>query len=102
MNTRTLLNRVTKAEQAAKTLSKFSPDCICFPEVEPPFFCDPCEEEIAAGVKCPTHGGRFKQPIFHIYVAKWRRESEPARRERCSAQYRKAWYATFSSDQGRP
>jgi hypothetical protein len=33
------------------------------------------EEQIAAKVRCPLHGDRFK-PIFHIYVPKWRRENE--------------------------
>jgi hypothetical protein len=32
------------------------------------------QEQIAAEVKCPLHGDRFKTPRFHIYVAKWLRE----------------------------
>lgn len=55
--------------------SKYSAECICFPENEQPFFGLPIEEQIAAKVKCPIHGDRFK-PIFHIYVPKWRRENE--------------------------
>jgi hypothetical protein len=38
MLNRTLQNRVERAEQAAKSQSKHSADCICFPENEPPFF----------------------------------------------------------------
>jgi hypothetical protein len=53
------------------------------------------EEEIAARLKCPIHGARFKQPIFHIYVPQWRRESELIRRQRLSEGYRKAWAASF-------
>jgi hypothetical protein len=86
MGIRTLLKRIEQAEKALKARSIFSTECICFPENEPPFFCFPCEEEIAAKVKCPLHGNRFRQPIFHIYVAKWRRESEKNRRQRLSSQ----------------
>ena len=93
MGIRTLLKRIEQAEQALKTQSVFSADCICFPEEEPPFFCFPAEEEAAAKVKCPLHGNRFKQPIFRIYVAKWRRESELIRRQQLSSQYQKAWFA---------
>jgi hypothetical protein len=92
------MNRMEKAEQAATSNWKFSADCICFPEKEQPFFCDSSEEEIAARVKCPLHGNRFKQPICHIYVSAWLRAKEPARRQRLSAQYRKAWEATFPPD----
>lgn len=69
--------------------------CICFPENEPPFFGLPGEQRIAASVKCPLHGDRFKQPIFHLYAATWRREREPLRRQRLSPQYQKAWDASF-------
>jgi hypothetical protein len=75
-----------------------SPDCICFLEDEQPFFGDPDEERAAASVKCPLHGERFSQPIFHVYVAEWCRESEPLRRQRLSPQYQKAWDASFPSD----
>jgi hypothetical protein len=74
-------------------------DCICFPEKEQPFFCLPSEEEIAAKVKCPLHGNRFKQPIFHIYVSQWLREKRPRHLyTHHSEQYRKAWFATFPKD----
>jgi hypothetical protein len=70
------------------------PDCSCFPEDERPFFGFPIESEIAAGVKCPMHGDRFK-PMFYLYVAKWRRQKEKTRRERLSSQYQRAWDASF-------
>ena len=98
MGTRTLLKRIEQAEKALLAQSIFSADCICFPENEPPFFCFPSEEEIAAKVKCLLHGNRFRQPIFHIYVAKWRREGEPKRRQRLSPQYQKAWLASFPEE----
>jgi hypothetical protein len=73
-------------------------NCICFPEDEQPFFCSPAEEPVAARVKCPLHGSRFK-PIRHRYVAAWLAEKEPSyRRRRRSAQYRKAWAASFPPD----
>jgi hypothetical protein len=90
----TLTARVERVEQAAMAHPILSADCICFPEDEQPFFCSVSEEAIAATVKCPLHGERFVQPIFHIYVPQWRRESEPARRESLPPQYRKAWVAS--------
>jgi hypothetical protein len=75
MLNRTLQNRIERAEQAAKEQSKFSPECICFPQNEQPFFGFPLEEQIAAKMKCPHHGDRFR-PIFHIYVPKWRRDNK--------------------------
>jgi hypothetical protein len=98
MGIRTLLKRVEHAEEALKAQSIFSRDCICFPENEQPFFYFPEEEEIAAQVKCPLHGNRFRQPMFHIHVSKWRREGEPRRRQQMSSQYRKAWMASFPED----
>ena len=102
MGMRTLLRRIERAEQTLKTLSIFSPDCICFPENEQPCFCSPDEEPVADNVKCPLHGKRFKQPIFHIYMPIWRREKEAARRLTLSAQYRKAWEASFPAESRRP
>ncbi len=98
MGIRTLLKRIEKAEEALKAQSVFSPDCICFPEKEAPFFCSPSEEIAAAKVRCPLHGDRFVRPVFQIYVSAWRAETEPARRQRLSAQYRKAWAASFPSE----
>ncbi len=73
-------------------------DCICFPTDQPPFFGFPIEQEIAAKVKCPLHGIRFR-PEFHIYVPKWCREKEKkVRWFRLSEQYHKAWNAGFPLD----
>jgi hypothetical protein len=69
-------------------------DCICFPCDQQPFFALPQDQEVAAKIKCPIHGERF-QPRLHIFVAKWRLESETKRWLRLSDQYRKAWHATF-------
>ena len=90
------MTRLEKAEKAITAHSTSSPDCICFPKDEQPFFCSIEEEEIASRLKCPVHGARFSQPIFHIYVPQWRRNSERKRRKRLSEQYRKAWEASFS------
>jgi len=93
------ISRLEKsAEQVAKARSKSSPDCICFPATEQPFFVFPIEGDIAFFVKCPLHGDRFRWPRFYSYVAKWCREKEPLRRQRLSAQYQKAWAASFPSD----
>jgi hypothetical protein len=97
---RTLLNRIEKSEEALKAYFVHSPDCICFPENEPPFFFLPSEAMAAAKVKCSLHGNRFRQPIYYIYVSAWRAEKEPARRQRLGAQYRKAWDASFPLGQG--
>jgi hypothetical protein len=61
--------------------------CICFPENEPPSFHWPIELEIAAKLKCPLHGDRFK-PMAMIYVAEWlRKKREWFIAMRRSAQY---------------
>ena len=86
--------RIERAEQAAKAEHRFSAECICFPADEQPFFGLPIEEQIAAKIKCPLHGDRFA-PTFHIYVPKWRRQSEKVRWFRLSTQYHKAWEAAF-------
>ena len=94
MLSRSFEKRLEQAEQIAKTKGRVAPDCICFPANEPPFFGFPIEQQIAAKVKCPLHGERFK-PLFHIYVPGWRRESEKKRWHRLSEQYHKAWFASF-------
>lgn len=68
--------RLERAEQAAKAEHRFSTECICFPEDEPPFFAFGIEFEMLTRVKCPLHGERFT-PRFHIYVAKWLRAKQP-------------------------
>ena len=98
MGARTLLKRLAKAEETAQERSRLSPDCICFPSNEPPFFGSPSEEEAGARVLCPLHGTRFTQPISHLYVSQWRREAEVARRQTRSARYRKAWDASATAE----
>jgi hypothetical protein len=50
----------------ANDRSRFSPDCICFPEKEQPSFGFPIEEDIAFRVKCPLHRDRFKAVLLHL------------------------------------
>jgi hypothetical protein len=94
MLSRTFEKRLKRAEQMAKTMGRVSPECLCFPTNEPPFFGFPIEQQIAGKVKCPLHGERFK-PLYHIYVPGWRRESEKKRWHCLSEQYHKAWFASF-------
>ena len=95
MQTRTLLNRIKRAEDVAEARSIVSPQCICFPKLEPPFVGFPIELEIAAKVKCPLHGDRFK-PRYFIYVSKWLRAKLWKHLEsHHTEQYRRAWFAGF-------
>jgi hypothetical protein len=92
----TVLTRVARAEQVAREQSKFSAECICFPENEPPLLAFDIEFEIAGAVKCPLHGERFKLPQLRVYMAKWMREKRDRLLwSRHSEQYRKAWFASF-------
>ena len=98
MHQRNLIARIENAERVADaTLGQtFSGGCICFPKHESPFFGFLIEEQIAAEVKCPLHGDRFKTPRFHIYVAKWLRAKVwRLLSSHHSEQYRKAWFASF-------
>jgi hypothetical protein len=98
MHQRNLMARIENAERVADaTLGQtFSGGCICFPKNEPPEFGDAGDEQIAAELKCPLHGERFKPRTFHIYMAKWLREKLPKLLwSRHSEQYRKAWFASF-------
>ena len=97
MQTRTLLARIERLEQAAPAQSRFSPDCICFPANEQPEFKWRIEAEVAAKVLCPLHGLRFQVVVtrylyraerFHIADFKW---GWPDR----SPQYQKAMRASF-------
>ena len=40
-------NSSGKRNRLRKPGPKLSPDCICFPETEQPFFCIPIEQDIA-------------------------------------------------------
>jgi len=99
MTTREFLKRVEKLERRSKEIaearSMYSPECICFPENEPPSFGFPIEQEIASRVKCPLHGNRWKWTFHRIYVSKWLREKFERKRETLSPQHRKAWTASF-------
>jgi hypothetical protein len=77
---------------------KGSSECICFLEDEEPFFRTSEERDLAEGVQCPLHGKRFT-PRFHLFVAAWLWENEVKFRwPRLSAQYHKAWAASFPPD----
>ena len=83
--------------QSISDVSKDSAACICFPDdpEEQPFFQTNEDQERAANVQCPLHGKRF-EPRYHIYVASWRWKRELKYRwPRLSAQYHKAWAASF-------
>jgi hypothetical protein len=95
MYSRTLLARVERVEQLAKAKTKFSPDCICWPENELPFFGFDIEREIAVGVECPVHGKRPFWQLCHLYIPKWLREKQQERLSSRSPQYQKAWNASF-------
>jgi hypothetical protein len=100
MRSPTLLSRrLARLEQfVGKKLETHSADCICFPGNEQPFFGFEIEREIAAAVKCPCHGDRFRSDWSFVYVSKWRRATEWKRRDRLSQQYQKAWLASFPAD----
>jgi hypothetical protein len=75
-----------------------STQCLNHLEDEEPFFLTPEERDLAEGVQCPLHGKRFT-PQFHIFVAAWLWENEVKFRwPRLSAQYHKAWAASFPPD----
>lgn len=99
MSTRMIGRRLDRIEQSLDVQFVFSTDCVCFPENEEPFFCFPIEEEIAAKVKCPIHGRRFKPQPYYIYVSEWyRQDGAKILRERLSRQHKKAWLASFPPD----
>ena len=73
--------------------------CICFPKTEQPFFGFPLEGKIAFAVKCPLHGDRFKWPYFYVYVSVWVRVNIWRHlKANHSAQYQKAWHASFPAE----
>ena len=83
--------------QGLSAAGKNSPLCTCFPDDEQPFFPLESWHDIAAELKCPLHGDRFKpKGKYHSYVATWRWENEVTKRwPRLSAQFHKAWRASF-------
>src|SRR5204863_9242974 len=69
------------------------------PKTEQPFFGFPLEGKIAFAVKCPLHGDRFKWPYFYVYVSVWVRVNIwRYLKDKHSAQYQIALYASFTSD----
>jgi hypothetical protein len=93
---RNLERRIERAELTARAQSRFPAECLCFPPDEEPVVGFPIELEIAAQVKCPLHGDRFKHPRLFIYVSKWLRDKLPSLRQtHHSEQYLKAWRAGF-------
>jgi len=90
--------RIQRAEEAMKTLSIVSPECICFPEHEQPFFGFDYERDLAFATKCPLHGDRFQRRP-HLFVAGWKIEREKTRRQTLSARFHKAWIASFPPSQ---
>lgn len=89
------IQRMEALEEGLVELSRFLPECLCFPKNEPPCFVPPFFGHIAFAVKCPLHGDRFKWPIFETYAPPWFRRFQARRRERGSAQFKKAWAAAF-------
>lgn len=102
MSDRALLNRLKRLERDTDVLltevSRSSPDCICFPESEPPELYYPVERDVASSVKCPLHGHRFRDPPFHVYASKWLIALRDQRLTGHSAQYQRAWAASFPPD----
>jgi hypothetical protein len=56
--------------------TNFSPDCICWPDNEYPFFGFDIEREIASRVKCSVHGERTTMIFQRLYLPAWRRERD--------------------------
>lgn len=103
--------RIEKLQQGVDTFvaeqSRYSPDCICFPEAVGPAVGFPILQDIAFCVKCPRHGDRFVPHDF-MYVAKWMRaklyrvsttpESSFTRWRKRPEQHIKAYQASFPAD----
>jgi len=94
MSPRSLEVRLARITKRLKERSIYLRDCICFPKGVQPAFHFQVEMEIAATVKCPLHGERFK-PFGLMYVSQWLRPKREKWLLTQSAQYRKAWYASF-------
>jgi len=98
MRIRALLRRVERIESFSRSKDSYPPECICFPEGARPCFHWTVEVEIAAKLKCPLHGDRFRPSIL-IYVSRFqRRKREWFIANRTNAQYQKAWLAGFPPD----
>jgi hypothetical protein len=102
------------AQQHAKVMTRFAPECICYPKGEVPWVGFPIQYKIAFSVKCPAHGDRFSWGMLglEVYVSIWFREKMYRRVvDRCpsfypfatcpkqvSEQFRKAYLASFPPD----
>lgn len=97
MRTRNLLNRIERAEQAAKGPSFFAFNCTCFPLDEQPEFRWRAEAEAAARVLCPIHGLRFQLVVTRFLYRAPRYYLSDCERgwPYRSKQYQKAMRASF-------
>jgi len=93
------LKRIEYLEEVFRrsSLSRQSPNCICFPEQQPPCFLYAPVYGIAAAVLCTIHGYRFRYPLSTpIFIPEWRREVEVGMHwPKAAERYRKAWNASF-------
>lgn len=97
MSTYQVLKRLERIERAVRTNPRFQADCICFPhrEKEPVALFLPIEAEMILKLRCPIHGLRC-EPYWYIYQATHlRKQRWKELWTHHSAQYRKAWLATF-------
>jgi len=82
MRTMHLLKRVDRIESFSRSKDSYPPECICFPENARPCFHWAAEVEIAARLKCPLHGDRFRPSIL-IYVSRWQRRKREWFKKEC-------------------
>lgn len=95
---RTLESRVQTLERKTNGQSKFSAACICFPDNEWPAFASEVERDIATKMECPLHGKRIIVRFSRLYLPAWRREAIRRWPSFRSAQFQKAWNASFPAD----
>jgi hypothetical protein len=95
---RTIESRIQMLECRVKGRSKFSAACICFPDNEWPAFASEVEREIATKTECPLHGKRVNVRFSRLYLPAWRREAIRRWPSVRSAQFQKAWNASFPPD----
>jgi hypothetical protein len=95
MRRTTLESRIERLEQQVNRRSRFSADCICFPDNEWPAFATEFERQIALKVECPLHGKRMIVQFRRLYLPAWRRETIRLWPTIRSLQFQKAWNASF-------
>ncbi len=102
------------AQRHAKVMSRFAPECICYPKGSTPWVAFRIQYEIAFSVKCPAHGDRFSWDDVgkFVYCVKWLRTRVHRRildgcpglglfsksSRQVSEQFRKAYLASFPVD----